>query len=305
MPYTILTDRTIQRRRHWIDGLAQISGRFGEDIARVETELTAEIQQEGSAALLDHLHLCGAIPEEYGHDTSEEKLYSKYTDALLSATFRQIGLTSIVLTERADAADVEAVGPDYSLVADAKAFRLSRTAKNQKDFKIEALHGWKRGKPHAMVVCPIYQLPARTSQIYQQAIARSVCIFSYSHLATLVHFSEAVGTCKAQELLLNILRCSEHLNPSKDSVAYWTTLNRTILTSDAVIVPMWQREIAASLESIVAAKEEALTTFAREREQVMRMSREEAIRNLILDRNYDGRERVVRSVSDNGILTML
>jgi hypothetical protein len=53
MPYTILTDKTIQRRRHWIDELAQISGRFGEDIARVERELIAEIQQEGNTALLD------------------------------------------------------------------------------------------------------------------------------------------------------------------------------------------------------------------------------------------------------------
>jgi len=35
------------------------------------------------------------------------------------------------------------------------------------------------------------------------------------------------------------------------------------------------------------------------------MSREEAISHLILDRNFDGRERVVRSVSDNGILAML
>lgn len=156
-----------------------------------------------------------------------------------------------------------------------------------------------------MVVCPIYQLPARTSQIYQQAIVRNVCIFSYSHLATLVQFSEAVGTCKAQELLLNILRCSEHLNPTKDSVEYWTSVNRTMLNSDAAIMPMWQQERAATLESIAAAKEEALTAFACEREQVMRMSREEAISHLIQGRNIDGRERVVRSVSDNGILAML
>jgi type II restriction enzyme len=214
-------------------------------------------------------------------------------------------MTSVVLTERADAADVEAVGLNYSLVADAKAFRLSRTAKNQKDFKIAALHGWKREKPYAMVVCPIYQLPARTSQIYQQAIALNVSIFSYSHLATLVQFSEAAGSCKAQELLLNILRCSENMNPTKDSVEYWTCVNRTMLNSDAAILPMWQQERATTLEAIDAAKEEALTTFAREREQVMRMSREEAIRYLIQDRKIDGRERVVRSVSDNGILAML
>lgn len=91
-------------------------------------------------ALIDHLRLCGSIPEQYGHDTSEEKLYSKYTDALLAAAYRYIGLTSVVLDERADAADVEAVGAGYSLVADAKVFRLSRTAKNQKDFKIDAMH---------------------------------------------------------------------------------------------------------------------------------------------------------------------
>jgi hypothetical protein len=68
---------------------------------------------------------------------------------------------------------------------------------------------------------------------------------------------------------------------------------------------MWQQEKATTLESIAAAKEEALTAFAREREQIMRMSRDEAISNLIQGRNIDGRERVVRSVSDNGILAML
>jgi hypothetical protein len=56
---------------------------------------------------------------------------------------------------------------------------------------------------------------------------------------------------------------------------------------------------------MVAAKEEALTMLAREREGLMRMSREEAIKRLILDRNIDGREKVVRKVSDNGILAML
>jgi HindIII restriction endonuclease len=304
MGLKVLTEKSILRRQHWVKEIAQISGQFGEDTARVERELTAEIKQDGLASLLDHLHLCGSIPEHYGHDSSEEKLYSKYTDALLAAAFRYIGLTSLVLSERADAADVEAVGPDYELVADAKVFRLSRTAKNQKDFKIEALHGWKHGKPHAVVVCPLYQLPARTSQIYQQAISRSVCVFSYSHLAVLVEFSDVAGKRKAQELLLKILKCSEALNPTKDSVCYWASINRTMLDSDGTIGPLWQREKLATLESIAVAKEEALTMLAREREEIMRMSREEAIKQLILGRNIDGRERVIRSVSDNGILTI-
>jgi hypothetical protein len=304
MPFNVLTEKTIQRRQHWVGELAQISGRFGEDSARVEHELAAEIQQDGFAALFDHLHLCGAIPEGYGHDTSEEKLYSKYTDTIIAAAFRHIGLTSLVLTERADAADVEVVGTDYSLVADAKAFRLSRTAKNQKDFKIEALNGWKHGKLYAMLVSPIYQFPTRSSQIYQQAVTRNVCIFSYSHLATLVQFSEAAGTSKAQKLLWNVLKCSENLNPTKDSVAYWTNVNRSMLDFDTAIGPIWQQEKIATLESIAAAKEEGLTELAREREQVMRMSREDAIQHLIKDRNINGREKKICAVSDNGILAI-
>uniref|UniRef100_E6QL80 EcoVIII restriction endonuclease n=1 Tax=mine drainage metagenome TaxID=410659 RepID=E6QL80_9ZZZZ len=304
MPFEVLTEKAIQRRRHWTDEIAKISGKFGDDSAKVDRELIAELERDGISALLDHLHLCGSIPEHYGHGSSEEKLYSKYTDALLAAAYRHIGLTSLVLAERADSADVEAVAANYSLVADAKVFRVSRTAKNQKDFKIEALHGWKRGKPHAMVVCPIYQLPARQSQIYQQAIARNVCIFTYSHLAVLVEFSDLVDKRQAQDLLLKILKCAEELNPTKDSVAYWSCINREILKAGTAIEPLWQREKLATLECIAAAKGEALTMLAHEREQIMRMSREDAIKFLIQDRNIDGREKAIRALGDNGIMSI-
>ena len=54
-------------------------------------------------------------------------------------------LKSLVLSERGDADDVEDFAKQYSFVADAKAFRLSRTAKNQKYFKIQAMDNWKKG----------------------------------------------------------------------------------------------------------------------------------------------------------------
>lgn len=293
-----------QRRSRWLQEIVQISGRFGQDSERVVAELTEEIAAEGIAALIDHLHLCGAIPESYGHDSSEEKLYSKYTDALLAAAFNHIGLISAVLTERADAADVEAVAENYSLVADAKVFRLSRTAKNQKDFKIEAMHGWKRGKPHAMVVCPIYQLPSRSSQIYQQAIARNVCVFSYSHLCALLKFSELKGQLNAQALLLKIFKCTEEMNPTKDAIFYWTAINRTMLDSDPDMADLWNDEKLITLDSIAAAKEEAIEILKNERQGIMKMSREEAIRALISGRNLDGRERVINAVVDNQLFAI-
>ena len=126
-----------------------------------------------------------------------------------------MGLRSSLINARADAADVQARGSAFSLVADAKAFRLSRTAKNQKDFKVQAMDGWRSGLGYAMIVCPVYQLPTRTSQIYQQAIARNVCILSYSHLAALVGLALRRGQQSAERGLGAILETVPLLHPSK------------------------------------------------------------------------------------------
>jgi type II restriction enzyme len=128
----IISAKAIKTRQYWIEEIRKLSLNFGNNIDKLEKELEAEIKKNGVPSLIDHLRLCGNIPESYGHDTSEEKLYSKYTDCLLSLAYTAIGLKSLVLKERADAADVEAFAKDYSFVADAKAFRLSRTAKKSK-----------------------------------------------------------------------------------------------------------------------------------------------------------------------------
>ncbi|MCX7999351.1 MAG: HindIII family type II restriction endonuclease [Leptospiraceae bacterium] len=47
---------------------------FGTSGEYLEKELEKEIQEFGIAVLLDHLRLCGNIPENYKHDSSEEKL---------------------------------------------------------------------------------------------------------------------------------------------------------------------------------------------------------------------------------------
>ena len=161
MNLNVITTQDIDERSYWVERIGRLSGDFGVDADRVEQEIYDEVDQRGITPLLGHLRLCGAIPESYGHDSSEEKLYSKYTDIVIHEAFTAIGLTSLVLKERADVADVECACDDYGFVADAKAFRLSRTAKNQKDFKVQAMDGWKRGKPFALLVCPIYQLPSR------------------------------------------------------------------------------------------------------------------------------------------------
>lgn len=300
----IISDKAEKRRAYWVDEIRRLSGNFGNDSDRLEKELEAEIKKSGIAALIDHLRLCGNIPESYGHDTSKEKLYSKYTDALLSLSFKALGLKSLVLKERADAADVEAFAKDYSLVADAKSFRLSRTAKNQKDFKVQAMDGWKRGKPYAMIVCPIYQLPNTSSQIYQQATTHNVCVFTYSHLVLLLAYSEAESKAKAQQLLKTILQTIPAINPSKNANDYWLAVNKVMLSFSKKIENFWGVEKQAATESINIAKVEALTFLAQEREKIMRMSHQEALKELIKVHKIESKIKTIKAISDNGLFSI-
>lgn len=304
MKFEIITQRQIEKRAYWIDEISMLSGNFGADSDKVEQKIGEEIKTEGIDVLLGHLRLCGAIPEKYGHDTSEEKLYSKYTDTVIHQAYRTMGFTSIVLKERADVADVECVTGSYSFVADAKAFRLSRTAKNQKDFKIQAMDRWKHGKPYAMVVCPVYQLPSRTSQIYQQAATRSVCIATYSHLAVLVKYAQMSSKGNAMNLLHEMFKAVEAMNPSKDASGYWQTINRTMLNFDSQLGNVWKVEKNAAGESIQIVRDEALRFLATERERIMNLSKEEAIREVLRSSKIDNKIRAIKSVNDNGLLAI-
>lgn len=131
----------------------------------------------------------GVIPEDICHDSTEEKLFSKATDIVLARTFQELGLTSSVNKERANCADVIAKSNihNYTLVGDAKAFRLSRTAKNQKDFKVKSMVDWKGDNDYSVIVCPFYQYPKRNSQIYGQALDNNVCLLSWEHLLLLLN----------------------------------------------------------------------------------------------------------------------
>ncbi|MDT9180586.1 MAG: HindIII family type II restriction endonuclease [Limnospira sp. PMC 1291.21] len=300
----VISEDAIKRREQWIQKIKNLSGRFGVNVESVENELKREIKQFGSDVLIDHLRLCGNIPEEYKHDSSEEKLYSKYTDSLLSFTYNEMGLTSIVLTEKSNSADVEAVAKNYSFVADAKVFRLSRTAKNQKDFKIQALDNWKRGKPYAMVVAPIYQLPTRKSQIYEQASSRNVCIVTYSHLSLFVNYARREGKSKAEELLNQIFTTIPALNPSTSAVDYWLAVNKTILSFSSIIDELWKLEKEAATESTRIAKNEGIRFLASEREKIMRMNREEAVMELIKVSKIDSKINKIQSIGDSNLFAI-
>ena len=97
---------------------------------------------------------CGILPEMFAHDSSEEKLWAKFSDIVLAHSLNFLGVETTVLGARGNSADVFGKTRNYSIVGDAKNFRLSRTTKNQKDFKVSALDTWRKENNYAVLVAP-------------------------------------------------------------------------------------------------------------------------------------------------------
>lgn len=301
----LIPQEAITRRINWINEINGTTGNFIEDFTRIENLLKKEIKANAEEVLLEHIRLCGDIPELYGHDTSEEKLYSKYSDALLAQAFSYMGFDAIVYTERGDSADVEAKDSNYSFVADAKCFRISRTAKNQKDFKVQAMDTWKKGHPHALLICPLYQMPTKSSQIYQQAAQRNVAILTYSHLAILILLVKRLGDKKVRLLISKVFSTVKAMAPSKLAFEYWTAVNGAIFNSSSEARELWEKEKAISSEGIKISKLLASAEVNDEQERIAKMTHEQAIAELLEMNRINSRLETINKVEDNEILNFV
>ena len=150
--------------------------------------LAEEVNKLTKEKVINIVREIGTIPESIEASSTEEKLYSKASDIILARCFVELGLKAKAVSERGNSADIIAESVHgYTLVADAKTFRMSRTAKNQKDFKISTLSNW-RGMEHdfALLVSPYFQYPSTNSQIYSSSLDNSVCLLSWEHILFLL-----------------------------------------------------------------------------------------------------------------------
>lgn len=190
-----------------------------EDVASRIQEILSSNNKEDFLNIVLNI---GIIPESIEHDSTAEKLFAKAADIVLAEALKRLNLNVGVFRERADCADVYGSSPiyGYSFVADAKTFRLSRTAKNQKDYKVNSLSGWRRNKNFAILVAPYFQYPKNKSQIYRDALDKNVCIFSWEHL----YFMLKQNICESSTINLAFLwNVSEFISSQirhKDSGKY-------------------------------------------------------------------------------------
>jgi len=294
---TGLTLPQISTRYEWVENLENATTSFTVTSASTLRALEDEIRVNGADALLSHIRFCGNIPEHYAHDSTAEKAYSKYTDAVVAEALRFIGMNAIVVEGRADMADVEADANDFSLVADAKAFRLTRTAKNQKDFKVTSMDRWRYDRDYALVIAPIDHLPITNSQIYFDASNRNVCILTWSHLAALVQAKVAFGSNFAQSLLHQILKEPRKIPPSKSAIAYWRAINQAMTDYDQQMADIWAEEKLANYQVLELLKKDALEYLRSEKSRIAHLSREDAIQILLDSSKVFSRMEIVSDKS--------
>lgn len=259
--------------------------------------------------VLSALMQIGVIPERIVRDSSEEKLFSKASDLILARSLQLLGYEVEVPKRRGDSADVLARSRfyDYFLVADAKSFRLSRTAKNQKDYKVSALRSWKENcsANYAALVAPFFQYPTSESQIFKQALETNVCLFSWENL----YFGLTANLFETKRLSLEpIWKISEELSKnvpcSNAKRNFLNAENQVLCALFGCSVDEWKRVLNVSRETLARQGYAEIKSLENEIEKVRNLPREEAVMRLIkalkFEENITTIKNFIRKISNDG-----
>lgn len=294
----------IERRKKWVKKIKNLDKDFIHSSGVIKDDLKNELINEGISALIDHIRICQYIPEEYDRDSFEEKLYAKYTDCVVSLAFEELGIKSTVLNNRSNSPDIISDGVYYKFITDVKSMRISRTAKNQKDFKINSISNWKVGSEYGLLISPLSHYPKRSSEIYQQAIKYSVCLLSYSHISLLLNYKKIFKEYKCTNNVLGLLfsKISE-LDLDRSATRYWSGVHNILFKQNNfqdinVLNRVWAYEMIVLDKIVIHIKEESIKIIDDEISRLNTLSLDEAILELKNVLNLNSRRQAIESHSN-------
>jgi type II restriction enzyme len=188
----------------------------------------------------------------------------------------------------------------YKIVGDAKTFRLSRTAKNQKDFKVDAQNEWRRTDDYAMLVGQFCHFPNKSSAIYRQAITKNVTLFSYAHL----HFMFKFYKRNDFELLWNVgknLKNCLHDNELKSAKKYWEKIDTVILKIFDQTPTSLEKIKRLDVETTRKLGKEGIAYWENKITELMGLSKQEAIRRLIKSEKIEAKiDQIRKMIAEKG-----
>ena len=243
----------------------------------------------------------GSIPEGIGHDSTEEKLYAKVSDILLAKSLIEMNLEATVLTQRADCADVVAQSHyhRYSLVGDAKAFRLSRTARNAKDYKVNSMAIWKGDSEYAVLVCPYFQYPKSNSQIYKEALSGNIALFSWEYLYILLKEGIRESSSVNLSALWNQSGIISKTTTVSNSNSCFLNQQNQNISKILKITPEKFYEYFNSVKDLIVERGNTeIQYYEQEIERVKQLNREEAIAELLRNLKLESKIATIRGFID-------
>ncbi len=275
----------------------EINSCIGLDFQLASSKLQNTIFSLNKADILKLIVEIGTIPEDIGHDSTEEKLYTKASDILFAKALKEMNLEVSVLTQRADCADIVAQSHyhRYSLVGDAKAFRLSRTAKNAKDFKVTSMAHWRGDCDYSVLACPYYQYPKSNSQIFKDALDNNISLFSWEYLYILL--KEGVkedASTNLKELFNQSAVIADGTTVGNAKANFLMQQNKNI----ADIINMPQSQFFSYFDDIkkmlVKRGYTEISYYENEINRVRRLNREDAINELLKSMKLDSKITTIK-----------
>ncbi|MDR1924125.1 MAG: HindIII family type II restriction endonuclease [Planctomycetaceae bacterium] len=273
-------------------------GDFGASSNLIQNSILSLNKQE----LIPLITEIGVIPEDIRHDSSEEKLFSKVSDILLAKCFQELGLKSTVNKERSSCADVVAKSNfhGYTLVGDAKSFRLSRTAKNQKDFKVKSMADWREDNDYAVLVCPYYQYPKSKSQIYGQALNQNVSLFAWEYFAILlennIFESESLNVSKLWNISFTL---SANINVAERNNCFLSKQDIIIRSFMNLQDDVFNEYFEKYRNSIVARGEDEIQFWKNKIAEIKQYTREKAIEELLISLKLNAKIASIKRYIDS------
>ncbi|MCL1935958.1 MAG: HindIII family type II restriction endonuclease [Defluviitaleaceae bacterium] len=238
----------------------------------------------------------GIIPEKIPVSSTNEKIFTKISDIVVARAFILLNMKSKAISGRSNDADIiaESISRQYSLVSDTKSFRLSRTAKNQKDYKISALNDWRREKGYAVLVAPLFHYPNTDSQIFSQSLRNNVLLFSWEHLSILLKLGIKENQSFTLEQIWKFpLKQSKKTILSEDDINYFNEFNKWFCKNINITKETFSKLLDEEVKQISYRAMTEKQYFTSEENRILNLTKEEAINELLLYKKIKGKTTTI------------
>lgn len=279
------------------------------DFKHASTLLEKFVDEQDKDGVIELVRSIGILPEAIKVSSSQEKLFSKAGDIILAKSFRLLNLNAKPLEQRGNAGDVIALSTEfnYGIIADAKSFRLSRTAKNQKDFKVKALSEWREDKDYAVLTAPFFQYPSDTSQIYKQSLDENVLLFSWEHLSIMLQLELSESSSLSLEQLWNFpLKHRKRTTVEDSNKNFMADFNLYFMDLFKLEKEQLQELLQAEISKIKERSISEIEYWESQVKKIKTYSREEAIEALLKEINISAKlntiDKFVKGLSNEGRL---